>query len=337
MPSVSPGRPPPPSVKNTIGRRNALGELEQAVLLAVVLHALRAGEDRVVVRDGDRPRRLRPEQLGVDGADAADQAVGRGVGDEVVEAAPAALGGDHDRAVLDERAVVDEVGDVLPGRAPAAGPGAGRRRRGGPRRGRRGGARALGEVGADHGRPGGRPPPRPSPASAASSSVVDRLQAHQQVARHHRPSRRPPCSSATRPDSVGRDVVVHLHRLDEQQHGARPAPRRRARPRATRSCPATGCGPLARLLLDWTGPDAGRWHPPTTNRSGSALERPLEVLGGAGQPVAELDLGLPVEVLAGQREVGLALRRVVDGQRFVRDRRRRAGDLDGRARRAGRS
>ena len=49
VPSVSPGRPPPPSVKNTTGSRHSRGQLEHAVLLAVVLRALRAGEHGVVV------------------------------------------------------------------------------------------------------------------------------------------------------------------------------------------------------------------------------------------------------------------------------------------------
>ena len=52
-------------------------------------------------------------------ADAADHAVGRRALDQLVDATAAALRGDDDRAVLDERALVDEVGDVLAGRAPA--------------------------------------------------------------------------------------------------------------------------------------------------------------------------------------------------------------------------
>ena len=120
MPSVSPGRPPPPSVKKTIGRCKRLGELEQAVLLAVVLHALRARQHGVVVGHGDATGALGAEQVAVDRADAADEAVGRRVGDEIGEVTPAALSGDHERAVLDERPVVDEVGDVLPRRAPAS-------------------------------------------------------------------------------------------------------------------------------------------------------------------------------------------------------------------------
>ncbi len=63
--STSPGRPPPPSANSTTGSRRRCGELEQAVLLGVVAHALRAGQDRVVVghrhaRAALRPRRRRP-------------------------------------------------------------------------------------------------------------------------------------------------------------------------------------------------------------------------------------------------------------------------------------
>ena len=53
------------------------GELEEPVLLAVVLRALRAGEDGVVVRRDDAPGRVPVEAVAVDRADAADEAVGR--------------------------------------------------------------------------------------------------------------------------------------------------------------------------------------------------------------------------------------------------------------------
>ncbi len=60
------------------------------------------------------------EQRRVRGADSPDEAVGGGVLDQVVERPTAALRGDHEGAVLDERAVVDEVGEVLAGRASPA-------------------------------------------------------------------------------------------------------------------------------------------------------------------------------------------------------------------------
>ena len=77
------------------GQPLALGQLEEAVLLAVVLVPLRAGQDHVVVGGHDRPGPLRAHGVGVDGGDAADQPVGRGAGDQVVQRPPPALGRDR--------------------------------------------------------------------------------------------------------------------------------------------------------------------------------------------------------------------------------------------------
>ena len=82
--------------------------------------ALGAGEHRVVVGEHRAGGRLPAEQLAVDARRAGDQAVGGGARDQVVELAPAPLGGDREAAVLDEGAGIDEVGDVLAG-GPAAG------------------------------------------------------------------------------------------------------------------------------------------------------------------------------------------------------------------------
>ena len=90
LPSVSPGRPPPPSVKNTSGSCELLGELEEPVLLAVVLQPLRAGQDGVVVGHDDG-------LVTVDRADAADHAVGRRALDQLLQVAPPSLGGDRQR------------------------------------------------------------------------------------------------------------------------------------------------------------------------------------------------------------------------------------------------
>ena len=130
---MSPGRPPPPSAKSTTGRRHSLGQLEHAVLLAVVLQPLRAGEHGVVVGHDDAARALVAEQVAVDAADAGDQAVGGRALDQILERAPAALGGDRQRAVLDERARVAEVVDVLARGALARSRAGARPRRGGPR------------------------------------------------------------------------------------------------------------------------------------------------------------------------------------------------------------
>ena len=94
------------------GRVHLLGQLEQAVLLAVVLPALGAGEHGVVVGHGDH-------RLAVHRAEAADHPVARGAGDEVLQAAAAALRGDDHRPVLHERAVVHQVVHVLAGGAAA--------------------------------------------------------------------------------------------------------------------------------------------------------------------------------------------------------------------------
>ncbi len=154
--SVSPGRPPPPSVKNTTGSRQALGQLEQPVLLAVVLLALGAGQHGVVVRHDDAAGVDVVEQVAVHRADAGDQAVGRGAARSGRRAVRRRRWAAMDqRPVLDERARVAQVLDVLAGRALAGlppaldgvGPGARRaRRRGGaaPRRGRDGCGRGRG-------------------------------------------------------------------------------------------------------------------------------------------------------------------------------------------------
>ncbi len=96
------------------GQLLAAGQLEQAVGLAVVLDALGAGQDGVVVgHHRDRPA--------ADRRGAHHQAVSRGPLDQVAERAAAALGGDGERPVLHEGPVVDQVSDVLPGGAAAAG------------------------------------------------------------------------------------------------------------------------------------------------------------------------------------------------------------------------
>ena len=166
MPSVSPGRPPPPSAKNTNGQPLALGDLEEPVLLAVVVEALRAGEDRVVVRGHGHG-------YAVDRADAADEAVGRGLLAELLGAAALALRGDDERAVLDERTLVEQVGDVLPSGALAELACAWPRRPGGSRRGRARGARTprRGRGGCGRGRRRRPQRSRSRPTSAGSRST----------------------------------------------------------------------------------------------------------------------------------------------------------------------
>jgi hypothetical protein len=83
----------------------------------VVHHALGAGEYRVVVGQHQAARLLVAELRGVDAAQAADQAVRRAAGDQFLDAATAALRGNGQRPVLDEAAVIEQVGEVLAGGA----------------------------------------------------------------------------------------------------------------------------------------------------------------------------------------------------------------------------
>lgn len=84
----------------------AIGDLEQAVGLGVIAHALGTGEHRVVVRDHDA-------LAAADGRHSADQPVGRSVGDQVFLASPTPLRRQRESAVLDQAVVVDQVVDVL--------------------------------------------------------------------------------------------------------------------------------------------------------------------------------------------------------------------------------
>ena len=87
------------------------GQIEDAIGLGMVAHALRAGQDGVVVRQHSR----------LDSADfrhPGDQAIGRGVGDQILLRTPAALRCDRQRAVFDETPRVHQIGDVLSGGTP---------------------------------------------------------------------------------------------------------------------------------------------------------------------------------------------------------------------------
>ena len=91
-----------------------LCELEQPILLVVVHDALGAGKHGVVVRH-DYAASLRiAEKRTVHLADARNQAVGRGLVDQLLDGAPLTLRRDHQRAIFDERLRVDQVRDVLP-------------------------------------------------------------------------------------------------------------------------------------------------------------------------------------------------------------------------------
>ena len=91
-------------------QRNA----QQAVGLGVVAHALRAGQHGGVVGHDHGARAFGSEHCPVDRADAGHHAVGWRVRDQVLRAAPAALRRHSQRAIFEERALVAQIGDVLP-------------------------------------------------------------------------------------------------------------------------------------------------------------------------------------------------------------------------------
>ena len=86
---------------------------QHAVDLLVVHVALRAREHGVVIGHDDAAGALGAELLGIDGGDAHHEAVGRRALDEIVELAAASLRRDREAAIFHERAVVDELRDVL--------------------------------------------------------------------------------------------------------------------------------------------------------------------------------------------------------------------------------
>ena len=139
--AVGVARPPAAALGEEHDRQPlALGQLEQPVLLAVVLQALRAGQHGVVVRHHHgrrgrrRCRRRRPARR--PGVRSMSSSTGR-------RRRWAAM---TSGAVLDEAAGVDEVVDVLPGACAARWRAGGPRRRAGPRRARRRHIRAVAEA-----------------------------------------------------------------------------------------------------------------------------------------------------------------------------------------------
>ncbi len=210
----------------------ALGHLEQPVLLPVVLQALGAGEDRVVV--GHHHHRLP-----ADGAGAADEPVGGRALDEVLELPTPSLGGDHQRAVLHEAA----------------------RHRGGRRRSR---GRCAGRCRRRRSTASGRAASRPTSWRARTSARSAPLAASATSTRHRgrdaraptlrTASRSPGCTTSPAPGEhrldvhrLGRvDGVLHLHRLDDH-HRRPPAGDRIAhRRRPARRCPAAASGSRSR-------------------------------------------------------------------------------------------
>ena len=95
------------------GKPGALCELEQAVLLGVIAHSLRAREHGVVVGHRD-------DAAAIDLAHPRDEAVGGRARNELLARAPTLLGREDQGAVLHEGALVEEVCEVLPRRASSA-------------------------------------------------------------------------------------------------------------------------------------------------------------------------------------------------------------------------
>ncbi len=90
-----------------------LGDIEDLVGLPVVVNALCSGEDGVVVGHHGDAGGGGVEHVPVHAADAGDEAIGRAAGQQIVESPPMTLRRDDQGAVLDERARVDQVIDIL--------------------------------------------------------------------------------------------------------------------------------------------------------------------------------------------------------------------------------
>ncbi len=86
---------------------SAGGQVEDPIGFGMVAHALRAREHGVVVGQHDHLAGGASEAVRADRRHPGDQAIGRGVGDQVVLGAPAALCGHRQRSVLDKAARVD--------------------------------------------------------------------------------------------------------------------------------------------------------------------------------------------------------------------------------------
>ena len=96
-------------------------DAQHAVGLGVISRPLGAGQHRGVIGHDHGARPLRAELGCIDGAHARHHAVGRRVGHQIVEAAPACLRGNRQRPVFDEAACIAEIGDILTRAAAALG------------------------------------------------------------------------------------------------------------------------------------------------------------------------------------------------------------------------
>jgi hypothetical protein len=94
-------------------KASALDHLEEAVLLSVPHDALGPGEHRVVVGEDGAVRAVRADQFAVDAGGAGDQTVSGRALHEIVDGAASALCRDGETTVLDEAALVAQLGEIL--------------------------------------------------------------------------------------------------------------------------------------------------------------------------------------------------------------------------------
>ena len=186
------------------------GQLEHPVFFVVVLKALGAGQHGIVIGQHDAPGALVVKQRAVDAADAGDQAVGRRVCDQVVERTALPLGGNDQRAVLDKRVRVAQVGDILAAGALAGLAPAGDRLGTGGVKPDRVSFNDLGQVGADVGKidrclflDGGR----------IDLTLFDKNQGVALIDRIALSHRDTPHNAA----QLGLDDVLHLHGFEDEQ------------------------------------------------------------------------------------------------------------------------
>ena len=112
--AVSVARPPAATLGEQHQRQSQLArELKHPIFLAMVLMPLRAGQHRVVVRHDDGARLVGAEQISIDSRKPGDEPVSRRVFDQVVLGAPAPLRRHDNRPVLDERARIAQLVDIL--------------------------------------------------------------------------------------------------------------------------------------------------------------------------------------------------------------------------------
>ncbi len=183
----------------------SLREPQEAVGLGVSHPALGAGQDRVVVGhhgDGNAPGRGGAEHDTVGGSPL----------DQLLDRAGRPLRGDGQTAVLDERTLIDQVGDVLPGGAPALGVPAFDHLRASLVEGGAAPADGLAQVVADVVRVGARGAFGRAARGARRLGVGDGLAGVDEVADRHGH-----LADDARP--VRHHDVVHLHRLEHDHFG----------------------------------------------------------------------------------------------------------------------